>query len=66
MFGSQKILIKEKRVKENGFLMFSSSIKNIKNKIKLKLVRRICIFKLLNIYIKKVKLSEMSWNDMCK
>lgn len=66
MFGSQKILIKEKRVKENGFLMFSSSIKNIKNKIKLKLVRRICIFKLLNIYIKKVKLSEMSLNDMCK
>ena len=34
MFGSQKILIKEKRVKENGFLMFSNSIKNIKNKIK--------------------------------
>ena len=66
MFGSQKILIKEKRVKENGFLMFSNSIKNIKNKIKQKLVRRICIFKLLNIYIKKVKLSEMSLNDMCK
>ena len=30
MFGSQKILEKEKKCKENGFIIFGFTIKNIK------------------------------------
>ena len=33
-FGTHKVLGKEKNIKENDFLMFSFTMKNIKEKIK--------------------------------
>ena len=42
MFGFQKVLRKEKKAKENDFLMFGYTIENIKeNQIQLKLVRNL-------------------------
>ena len=56
MFGSPKILRKEKNVKENDFFMFGCPMKNIKeNQIWLKLIKNLCIFKLFNLYIDELK-----------
>ena len=55
MFGSLKIIKKEKKnSKENDFLMFDFSMKNMKeNKIWLKMVKNLSIFNILNIHIIK-------------
>ena len=55
MFGSLKIIKKEKKnSKENDFLMFDFSMKNMKeNKIWLKMVKNLYIFKIFNIHIIK-------------
>ena len=60
MFGSQKVLRKEKNDKKNGFLIFGFSMGNEKeNKLKLKLFRNLCFLKLFNLYImNKNKLNE--------
>ena len=47
---------KKKNAKENDFLMFGCPMKNIKeNQIWLKLIKNLCIFKLFNPYIDKLK-----------
>ena len=52
MFGSWKVLKKEKTIKKNGFLMFGFIMKNTKeNQISLKLIRNLCILKLFNFNI---------------
>ena len=60
MFGSWKVLRKEKKIKKNGFLMFGFIMKNTKeNQISLKLIKNLCILKLFNFNIlEKNKLNE--------
>ena len=56
MFGSWKVLKKEKTIKKNGFLMFGFIMKNTKeNQISLKLIRNLCILKLFNFNIMEEK-----------
>ena len=47
---------KKKKAKKNYFFMFGCIIENIdENKIELKLVTNLWIFKLFNVYIKEIK-----------
>ena len=51
-FGSQKILMRKKNVLKNSFFIFNFIIKNTKeNKIQLKFLKNLRIFKLINSYI---------------
>ena len=51
-FGSQKILMRKKTVLKNSFFIFNFIIKNTKeNKIQLKFLKNLRIFKLINSYI---------------